>query len=168
MGSQADRKTRLPVIKNVMRIYNSEVILVKGSCLCGTVTFQLSGELPPIYQCHCSLCRKVSGSSSNSALVVESANFYWHSGKDRIKSFVTPSGFKSDFCSNCGSPLPNISTDGQTYWVPAGLLSEPVNTRVAAHVYVDSHANWDTAFLHDTLAKYAQMPSDEEWSLLCR
>lgn len=141
---------------------------MKGSCLCGTVKFKLSGELPLIYQCHCSLCRKVSGSSSNSAIVVQSSNFHWSSGKSQIKAFETQSGFKSEFCRYCGSPVPNISSDGQSYWVPAGLLSAPIQTQIAAHVYVGSHANWDTGFLLDDIPKYDQMPSDEEWSKLCR
>ncbi|MGL1066984.1 GFA family protein, partial [Vibrio vulnificus] len=36
---------------------NREDLNLKGNCLCGEVSFELSGELPPIYQCHCSLCR---------------------------------------------------------------------------------------------------------------
>ena len=77
-------------------------------------------------QCHCSLCRKVSGSSSNSALIVEASNFKWRSGEHQIRSFSTNSGFKSEFCCQYGSPVPNISSSGDSYWVPAGLLSEPV------------------------------------------
>ncbi|TOP03723.1 aldehyde-activating protein, partial [Vibrio parahaemolyticus] len=49
--------------------------------MCGEVSFELSGELPPIYQCHCSLCRKISGSSSNSALIVKASSFKWRSGE---------------------------------------------------------------------------------------
>nr|WP_087025114.1 GFA family protein [Thaumasiovibrio subtropicus] len=126
--------------------------------MCGAVTFQLTGDLPSIYQCHCSLCRKVSGSSSNSALIVARSHFQWRSGENQIKSFATPSGFKSEFCCHCGSPVPNLSADGQSYWVPAGLMSEPISTQVSAHVYVDSRANWDTGFLSDDVDKFAQMP----------
>ncbi|WP_394203687.1 GFA family protein [Shewanella waksmanii] len=141
---------------------------MQGSCLCGAVSFVLAGSLPPIYQCHCSLCRQVSGSSSNSALIIERENFTWFSGEQHIKSYMTQTGFKSDFCVECGSPVPNLSADETRYWVPAGLLSEPVNSEVMAHVYVDSRANWDKGLLTDSIAKFAKMPSDEEWSTLCK
>ncbi|WP_047047135.1 GFA family protein [Vibrio mexicanus] len=141
---------------------------MKGSCLCGAVSFELSGELPPIYQCHCSLCRKVSGSSSNSALVIQAAKFRWLSAKQDTQSYTTDSGFKSEFCRLCGSPVPNLTANGQSYWVPAGLLSDPIDTQVAAHVYVDSHADWDVAFLNDGLSKYAEMPTKEQWLQLSK
>ncbi|USD66672.1 GFA family protein [Vibrio sp. SCSIO 43136] len=134
--------------------------------MCGEVVFELSGELPLIYQCHCSLCRKVSGSSSNSALIIKQSNFKWCSGEKQIGSYATESGFKSEFCTRCGSPVPNLSSDGQSYWVPAGLLADPIETHVAAHVYVDSHASWDIGLLNDGIAKFEQMPSELEWSQL--
>jgi hypothetical protein len=37
---------------------------MKGECLCGDVEFEIKGDLPNLYQCHCSLCRKVTGSSA--------------------------------------------------------------------------------------------------------
>ncbi|WGY48739.1 GFA family protein [Vibrio sp. ABG19] len=107
-------------------------------------------------------CRKVSGSSSNSALIVNSSSFKWISGKHQIRSFSTSSGFKSEFCCRCGSPVPNISSDGKSYWVPAGLLSEPVDTKVSAHVYVSSRASWDVGFINDGLPQFDTMPSGSE------
>ncbi len=134
---------------------------MKGSCLCGAVSFEISGDVATIYQCHCSLCRKVSGSSSNSALIVAADQFEWISGQNSINKYTTETGFKSEFCKGCGSPVPNKSSGGDTYWVPAGLLGESTQTSISAHVYVDSRADWDTAFLSDDVAKYPTMPGDK-------
>ncbi|WP_373272041.1 GFA family protein, partial [Vibrio parahaemolyticus] len=79
----------LPLNAALCALINKEELNLKGNCLCGEVSFELSGELPPIYQCHCSLCRKVSGSSSNSALIVEASNFKWRSGEHQIRLFST-------------------------------------------------------------------------------
>ncbi|WP_406849334.1 GFA family protein [Vibrio vulnificus] len=157
-----------PLKRALCVLINKEELNLKGNCLCGEVSFELSGELPPIYQCHCSLCRKVSGSSSNSALIVEASNFKWCSGEHQIRSFSTSSGFKSEFCCQCGSPVPNISSSGDSYWVPAGLLSEPVDTKVSAHVYVGSHASWDVGFVNDGIPKFDTMPTEKDWLNICR
>ncbi|MEZ8349440.1 GFA family protein [Vibrio splendidus] len=141
---------------------------MKGNCLCGEVSFELSGTLPPIYQCHCSLCRKVSGSSSNSALIVKSDSFKWLSGTNSIGRYASSSGFKSEFCQCCGSPVPNISASKDTYWVPAGLMSEDLETTIKAHVYVNSRANWDKAFISDNVEEFATMPSESEWLKLSK
>ncbi|WP_238529641.1 GFA family protein [Vibrio furnissii] len=109
----------------------------------------------------------MSGSSSNSALIVKASNFKWCTGEHQIKSFSTNSGFKSEFCSRCGSPVPNISSNGDSYWVPAGLLSDPADTKVAAHVYVGSHANWDVGFLNDGIPQFETMPSEHMLTACC-
>ena len=116
---------------------------MRGSCLCGRVEFQIDSS-PKIYQCHCSLCRKQGGSSSNSAIIVEARNFCWIAGQEHISSYVRPTGFRSDFCSRCGSPVPNPFRTTAYYWVPAGLLDDNVNLQVGAHLFVGSKAPWDT------------------------
>ena len=72
----------------------------------------------------------------------------------------------SDFCSNCGSPVPNETKNGEKYWVPAGLLDEPLETSIAVHVFVDSTASWDTAFISDSVPKYSEMPETQEFMQL--
>jgi len=132
---------------------------MKGKCLCGEVEFELSGDIPNIYQCHCSLCRKVSGSASNSAMLVGSKNFRWLRGIDSISRFVEKSGFISDFCSNCGSPLPSPLKSGHGYWVPAGLLEDCGELRIVAHVYVDSRAPWDS--IVNEAKRFAETAGDD-------
>lgn len=134
-------------------------VAMKGSCLCGEVEFELTGELPNIYQCHCSLCRKVSGSASNSAMLISSMNFKWIKGISRISSNIRDSGFRSDFCSQCGSPLPNLLKNGNGYWTPAGLPEKSEKLSVAAHVFVESKAHWDS--IGATGELFAEMPDDE-------
>ena len=66
-----------------------------GSCLCGAITFEVSGSLPQLYQCHCSLCRKQGGATSNTATLVQAENFRWLSGESRISSYYKSTGIHS-------------------------------------------------------------------------
>ena len=132
---------------------------VTGHCLCGEVAFAIEGDLPNIYQCHCSLCRRVSGSASNAAMRVPAERFRWTGGEDQIGRYATETGFRSDFCRNCGSPVPNETAGGARFWVPAGLLDEPAKSRVALHLYVDSRASWDAI---DTGAPHFDTMPDRE------
>jgi len=113
-----------------------------GKCLCGQIEFKISGPLPAIYQCHCSSCRKATGTSSNAAFIVPRANFEWVCGHEQISSYVA-THYRSDFCSKCGSPVPNPLGSRPEYWVPAGLLEGNVDLEIAAHLYVGSKASWD-------------------------
>jgi hypothetical protein len=117
--------------------------LLKGECLCGEVTFEIEGDLPNLYQCHCSLCRKATGASANAATFVEKESFRWLSGQDKISSFLKPTGYRSDFCSTCGSPVPNQLRGMKLVWVPAGLLEESFHAAVNVHLHLGSAASWE-------------------------
>ncbi len=117
--------------------------MLTGSCLCGTVAFAVDEPLPDLYQCHCSLCRKVTGSSNNTATVVATSRFRWERGEDAIRSFVRDTGYRNDFCTRCGSTVPNPMRSGEAMWVPAGLLDEPIRAAVTKHLFVASKAEWD-------------------------
>ena len=124
---------------------------MRGKCLCNAVEFEIIGAIPKLYQCHCSLCRKQGGSTSNTATVVAFENFRWLSGQERISSFIMPTGFRSDFCSTCGSTVPNPLRNTPYVWVPAGLFEGSEKLEIAVHLYVDSRASWDTVALSGTL-----------------
>jgi len=87
---------------------------------------------------------------------VESQRFRWISGQERISSFAKPTGFRSHFCSICGSPVPNPLRNTSYYWVPAGLFEGSEKLEIAVHLYVGSKASWDTAALSG--AQYETMP----------
>lgn len=128
-----------------------------GTCLCGDVEFSITGELPNFYQCHCSLCRKLSGSASDTATFLNREQFQWIKGLDCISSFKLPSGYRSDFCKHCGSTVPHLMENGQQYWVPAGLLDESPRSVVSAHLFVGSKASWDE--IGDSGEQFIEMPT---------
>lgn len=115
-----------------------------GNCICGEVAFEIDGALPKAYQCHCSLCRKQGGSSSNTGLIIAEKNFSWLKGEEQVSSYVKSTGFRSDFCSKCGSVVPNAFRDQPYVWVPAGSLDDSEGLEVVIHICVASKASWDT------------------------
>ncbi len=132
---------------------------MQGKCLCGAVEFELSGIMPDLYQCHCSLCRKVTGSAANAAFRIGADQFRWLRGEQRISKYVTDSGFKSHFCSSCGSPLPNLTGNGSAYWIPVGLLEDSAELKLVAHLFVGSRASWD--IVAEGAEHFDEMPDSE-------
>lgn len=117
-----------------------------GKCLCGSIEFSLAQETIKLYQCHCSLCRKQSGTYSNAATIVPKSTFKFEKGKEFIRSWKKQSGFRSDFCQCCGSPVPNPLRDSDYYWIPAGLLENEGALEVVSHIYMADKAEWDAHF----------------------
>jgi len=127
-----------------------------GKCLCEKVQFKVSGELPNLYQCHCSLCRKTTGTAANTATFIQQDLFEWLEGKPHIRSYVKESGFRSDFCATCGSPVPNLLRDTGMYFLPVGLLEETQCASVVQHLYTKSKASWDV--IGGSAHQYDEMP----------
>lgn len=134
---------------------------MRGDCICGEIAFVVFGTLPKLYQCHCSICRKQAGSASNTGLIVKKENFHWLNGKEKITSYVKPTGFRSDFCSKCGSVVPNPFRDKPYVWVPAGSLDDSQPLEIAAHICIDSKASWDNQ-IPSELTQYEDMPKLSE------
>ncbi|MEO8716687.1 MAG: GFA family protein, partial [Burkholderiales bacterium] len=93
--------------------------------------------------------------------IVPFKRFRWLSGQERTASFVKPTGFRSDFCATCGSPVPNPLRQTAYYWVPAGLFEGAEKLEVAVHLYVGSKATWDDGPLCG--AQYDAMPEMREF-----
>ena len=71
-----------------------------GRCLCGQVNFSIQQKIHTIYHCHCSLCRKQSGTGTNAATLVLQQNFNWESAKNTLHTYKMDSGFTSSFLLN--------------------------------------------------------------------
>ena len=122
---------------------------IAGSCLCGDVRFEVEGEFEHFYLCHCSYCRKDTGSAHAANLFSSRAKLTWISGKDKVKDFNLPSTrHVKSFCSNCGSALPNTLMGGGIVMVPAGSLDSKIPVKPDAHIFIASRAEWDEGLEH--------------------
>lgn len=115
-----------------------------GSCLCGAVRFSIEGEFERFYLCHCSHCRKDTGSAHAANLFSATARLQWLSGGDKVTTYALPATRHTRcFCPICGSALPHAA--GEFLAVPAGSLDTDVRRRPDAHIFVTSRASWDKA-----------------------
>jgi len=117
--------------------------MIKGSCLCGRIAFGIDGKYSDIGHCHCSKCRKVSGSNSNAVLITSAKSMTWLRGAEHVKVYEMSDGWKSTFCAECGCPVPMLGARGKLYWVPAGALDDDPCVPVAQHIYVSDKASWE-------------------------
>ena len=117
--------------------------MIRGSCLCGGVRFEYARAVTQVGMCHCSQCRKVSGTASNAVIVVPATEFKWIAGEELQRVYAKPTGWKSTFCATCGSPLPQSIRGAAAYWVPAGLLDDDPGLAIGGHIFVGSKAAWD-------------------------
>lgn len=111
---------------------------MRGSCLCGNITWQATGKIGAPAACHCSQCRKQSG-------------HFWASGwayDDNLTIEGSPSwfeatpGFKRGFCPRCGSFL--FWKDLNDPWTcfSMGSVDGQSGLRLSQHIFTDDKGDY--------------------------
>ena len=105
----------------------------RGSCLCGAVTFEVAGELPPVDACHCDDCRKFSGHFFASADVPRSAVTI--NGTHNLTWFQKSAKVRHGFCSECGCSLFWDPVERDWTAIAMGAFDRPTNTELEMHIW---------------------------------
>lgn len=113
-----------------------------GSCLCGEVRYEVEGAFERFYLCHCTHCRKDTGSAHAANLFSSSAKLTWLAGDASVATYTLPgTRHARSFCRICGSALPLASSDMLV--VPAGSLDTDIALLPDGNIFTASRASWD-------------------------
>ncbi|MEM9278832.1 MAG: GFA family protein [Pseudomonadota bacterium] len=113
--------------------------ITRGSCNCGSITWEVTGEMRPIIACHCGQCRKQTGShyaataASDEDLTIKGNTLKWYKASPTAKR---------GFCSECGSALfwKHEAVDYTS--ILAGSIDGPTGLEIAEHIFVHDKPDW--------------------------
>jgi len=108
--------------------------LKKGSCLCGRVSFTVSGDLGHSDACHCVQCRKQSGHYFASANVSRSALVV--TGQENVTWYQSSAKVRRGFCSTCGAFLFWDPPARDWTGIALGAFDTPTGTHLEKHIFV--------------------------------
>ena len=115
----------------------------KGSCLCGSVTFEVVGELGAPDACHCVQCRKWTGHFLPSTEVPRTALTI--DGADNITWYASSEKVRRGFCAQCGASLFFDPFDQKKHnWigVSMGAFDTPTGAQLALHIFVGEKGDY--------------------------
>lgn len=130
----------------------------QGSCLCGQVKYQVCEPLKMFQYCHCSRCRKITGSAFAPNIFVPLEQFNWLSGEDLLGRYTVPDAkyFATSFCTNCGSTMPWLTQTEQLYVLPVGTLDDDIELKPTQNIFCKEMPSWHISF--EQLPKFDQGP----------
>lgn len=132
--------------------------VVRGSCLCGGVRFEVEPPFLRASHCHCSRCRKHSGAFGGTQGRVPRERFRLLAGEELIRVYKPEGGMVKAFCSTCGSSLfGGTWPDGPEVSIRLGSLDDDPDIRPQYHQFVDSRAPW-FELPDDGLPRYSESP----------
>ncbi len=133
------------------------VMVSKGSCLCGGVKYEITGEIGEIIHCHCTTCRKAHASAFSSVSAVDKDDIQFTNGEKLLKSFESSPGKNRYFCSNCGSQIFAQRENQEHVIFRLGTLDIMPELKSKEHIWVSLKAPW-----YD-LCEASQLPQFVEW-----
>jgi hypothetical protein len=125
------------------------------------VKYVIESEGKRAQYCHCSRCRKRSGSAFTSSLFVPADSFRFIQGAELIETYRPANDrFVTRFCRVCGSRVPGVFSDGgqEVAGIPMGALDDDPARAPERHAFVGSKAPWHT--ISDQLPRYEGLPPD--------
>lgn len=140
---------------------------VEGGCVCGALSYRLSG--PPLYivACHCLTCQCLSGSDYVLTMPVLRENFSLLTGKvaqcmrTAESGRITP-GF---FCPECGTRVwHEMVYAKRTYNLRAGTLDDPNWASPIAHMWTSRKK--PHVIIPDDVIQFPEQPKPSDRQLL--
>jgi hypothetical protein len=117
--------------------------MATGGCLCGEIRFEITQPFVAMTYCHCTRCRRRSGTAASPQARIEPGSLHFAQGEELVKCWDPPDdGFAKCFCSNCGSQLFSRGPDGIRS-VRMGALDEDPGLTPIQRTYVAYAATWE-------------------------
>ena len=112
-----------------------------GRCYCGDVHYAVLDEFIYAANCHCSNCRRTTGSAFKPFAGIERKKLVVTKGRDKLKILGEIDG-NNTHCATCGSLLYSVVRDGAYVHVAMGTLVDDPTIRPTQHIFVGSKAPW--------------------------
>lgn len=126
-----------------------------GQCLCGAVRYAVQDEFRYALICHCSQCRRATGSAFKPFAGIEREKLEVISGQETAMRYGGDQTYDLH-CGKCGSLLYSDIGTGPYLHVTLGTLVDSPSIRPTAHIFVGSKAPWHE--INDSLPQYAEFP----------
>ena len=118
---------------------------VKGSCLCGGVEFEVTGEFEPRSFCHCTSCKRLSGGAGTANARARSDEIEIVKGRELLRTYTPEGGSAKTFCSVCGSNLFGGGWPEREHCsVRLPAIDSPFDGKPTQHIFTRSVAEWET------------------------
>jgi hypothetical protein len=138
--------------------HNASEHPLAGSCLCRAVHYTVADEFVYAANCHCSNCRRTTGSAFKPFAGIERNKLSITKGEDSLKIFGDDNAHDAH-CGLCGSLLFSVVRGGTFVHVAMGTLIDAPGIRPTAHIFVGSKAPWFA--ITDDLPQYEGHAVDE-------
>jgi hypothetical protein len=128
---------------------------LRGKCFCGAVQYAVTDSFEYAMNCHCSQCRRTTGSAFKPFAGIRREKLQVTAGTDALLVYGTDID-NNIHCRHCGSLLFSNVREGAYVHVAMGTLVDDPSIRPSRHIFAGSKAPWFT--ITDDLPQHDELP----------
>ncbi len=114
---------------------------LSGSCNCGSITYDVTGKVRSVVNCHCGICRKMNGSAFSTYVAVADEDITITG--DCLQCHNVTESAKKHFCKKCGTPIFNSNPKYSGLKIlHLGSLDSPLDFAPNVNIYCESRLDW--------------------------
>jgi hypothetical protein len=132
--------------------------ILTGRCMCGGVEYTVADAFRYAMNCHCSNCRRATGSAFKPFAGIERNQLRIARGWEAVSIYGDEEAAHDVHCATCGSLLYSVVREGTYVHVAMGTLIDDPTIRPSMHIFVGSKAKWHQ--ITDNLPQYEAFPND--------
>jgi hypothetical protein len=134
----------------------NNMTMLKGSCLCGTVGYEVEDDFAAAFYCHCSRCRRATGSAFKPMASIKTGKLLLTKGHDSLLIYGQVSETHDVHCRRCGSFLYSVIAENGNTHIAMGTLLDSPSIKPSFHMFVASKAPWYE--IADNLPQFEGLP----------
>lgn len=116
-------------------------MMLSGGCYCGVVEYEVEDGFVYAANCHCSGCRRVTGSAFKPFAGIQREKLLVTKGAADLLVYGSTDNHDAH-CGSCGSLLYSLVREAAWVHVAMGTLADPPSIRPSHHIFVGSKAPW--------------------------
>jgi hypothetical protein len=132
--------------------------VLTGKCMCGAVEYAVDDAFEYSMNCHCSNCRRTTGSAFKPFAGIRRERLRVVKGDGAALIYGDGDAAHDVHCSTCGSLVYSVVREGAYVHVAMGTLVDAPTIRPSGHIFVGSKAPWFE--ITDGLPQYREFPQD--------
>ena len=115
---------------------------VSGSCICEAVRYEVA-EIKLVGNCHCTICKKLTGASFSIVAIVGEDDFAVIQGSSHLQAYQVNDNGRKYFCGICGSPIYNLNKKYPgNKMVCVGSFDNPALVAPSVNVHCENKLPW--------------------------
>lgn len=130
--------------------------MLTGSCLCGAITYEITGSPGATGHCHCRMCQKAHGAPYATYAELDQDQFRLLAGADALASYRSSEQIQRTFCRHCGANLQFLRDGSPRFGLALGTLDGDPGITASYEIWTRCRVEWGR--IHDRLESHETEP----------